>query len=124
MGHIISDNTYKGLITDIGFNCYDEVCEGSHYRRTRIHELVTKPVQYINFGESYSKILSEFHSLLIDEIIGISGCSEKEANKWFDAYVDVNHCEVKYSDELGDYFIFQPRLLSESKYKNTFLKKE
>ena len=89
-----------------GINCSDEVCPG--------------PTPYTDFMETYSKIIKEFHDLVLEEMMALTGWSERKANQWFDHYVDVNHVEIKYNDTLGDYLIFQPVLLPESKYQGVF----
>ena len=102
-----------------GINCSDEVCPGSNERSRKIRELM-KPTPYTDFMETYSKIIKEFHDLLLEEMMALTGWSESKANQWFDHYVDVNHVEIKYNDTLGDYLIFQPVLLPESKYQGVF----
>ena len=96
-------------------NCSDEVCPGSRERGYKIRKLL-EPTPYTDFMETYSKIISEFHDLVIEEIMTLMGWSESKANQWFNHYVDVNHVEINYSDEIGDYLIFQPILLEENKY--------
>ena len=45
----------KTITFDNEMNCFDEVCPRSHNRSRRLQEL-TRPVEYTDFSETYSRI--------------------------------------------------------------------
>ena len=64
-----------------------------HDRTSRIHELLHKKVEVgsKNFTLQWSEIISELQELMKEEHMALTGCSEREANRFLDFFVDFNH---------------------------------
>ena len=82
---------------DNEMNCFDEVCPGSHNRSRRLQEL-TRPVEYTDFSETYSRIVHEMHDILLEEFMLLNNWSEGKAKYWINNNVDFNKVHLTEKD--------------------------
>lgn len=110
--HYYYDNQYpKDVFRQKGLNCSDEICHGSHERTQKISALLNRRIYFDNnFMEEYSNIIRDLHSLMKEEHMNLTKCSEREADHFLDAFVYFHHLKTGKGKDGKDYCCIDPIL--------------
>lgn len=106
------DNSHsKDVFQRRSLNCRGEICPGSHERTQKIRELLNRRIYFDDkFMENYSNIIRDLHSLMKEEHMNLTKCSEREADQWVDAFVYFHHVKPCKDKDGKDYCCIDPIL--------------
>lgn len=99
------DDRYSPPLTPRGINCSDEIYPGANENSRKIRNLLRKKIKLDeNAFQEVSKTVMELHELMKKDHIGLTKCSEREADHFLDAYVNFDHFK-KYKDNNGNEYL-------------------
>lgn len=118
-GHYYDDRIVVGILPRCGksyfssqMNCSDEVVPGSNERASKMRQLTHEKVLVgsPDFMDKWSSIVFKLHNLMKEELMALTGCSEREADYLVEVNVDFNHVKKHVGTDGETYLSVDPKI--------------